>query len=250
MSTTSFNRPGVSDAFLAAAGVHRVTATEAKHHVGVEAAGLLIPFRKIGGGPVMRDGDGPHGLHRLRRDVPYEGQRYHQRAGSKAYAYIPHNLHELTAQTDLVVVEGEFKAAAGAEAGIAAVGICGICSALADGQLVPGLREVVQHMNVQRILFLGDSDTSLIFAFSREAVKLARALPDHITIALPRIGLDGPKGLDDCRQAKGAEFMSYWQDLVARAELVARDDTAEQLALRLFLRETPNALRIAAGQTT
>jgi hypothetical protein len=244
------NRPGVSDEFLATGDVYRVDATEAKHLCGLAEPGIWIPYRTISGKPVATDT--LHGYGRLRLTYPREDRKYHQRAGSKPYAYLPHTLNLYSTSTDVVVVEGEFKAASLAEAGIAAVGIGGITSAFSDdGQFVPGLREAIQAPipKLNRVLFLGDGDTSLIFAFSREAVKIAKKLPD-VQVILPRIGLDGPaKGIDDVRADRGEAFPSYWANLVATAEPVSRDDTAEQLALRLLLRESPNAIRAAAGFT-
>jgi hypothetical protein len=244
-------RPGVSNAFLAAAGVAPVCGGEAKNLCGLAEPGLWIPYRTISGKPVTRDADGPLGYGRLRLAVAREDRKYHQRAGSAPYAFLPHNLADFTLTNDLVVVEGEFKALALAEAGIAAVGIGGINLAFHGGQIVPGLREVLHELpSLARILFLGDGDTSLLMAFSREAVKLAKKLP-HLAVACPRIGLDGPgKGIDDVREVLGAEFAAYWASLIAAAEPVSTDDTAEQLAVRLLLRETPQGLRNATGLNT
>ncbi len=236
------NRPGVSEAFLQAAGVVRVS--DARHLCGVSHPGIWIPYRTISGKPVERDADGPRPFGRLRLDTPTDGRKYHQRAGSKPYAYLPHNLDALNSQTDLVIVEGEFKAMSLAECGVAAVGIGGISLGMQEGQFVPGLREVLQHFAPSRVLFLGDGDTSLLFDFSREAVKLAKKLAS-VPLLLPRIGLDGPgKGIDDAREAIGAEaFAGYWAARVTEAETVAADERAEDLALRLLKRESPEALR-------
>jgi hypothetical protein len=237
----------VSDSFLKQAGVRRITASEAQHLCGIAAGGLWLPYQTIGGKPVERECDGPQAFGRLRLNVPTDDRKYHQRAGTKPYGYLPPNLHALTAATDLVVVEGEFKALALAEAGIPAVGVGGINLAFTEGQLVPGLREAVQSIALKRILFLGDGDTSLIFAFSREAVRLTKDLP-NLAIVCPRIGLDGPdKGIDDCRAKLGTEFLPYWTKLVAEAEPVSADDTAEQLALRLLKRESHSALKQVSG---
>lgn len=94
---------------------------------------------------------------------------------------------------------------------------------------------------------LEEQFTSLIFGFSREAVKLARALPSGVKVACPRIGLDGPgKGIDDVRAALGTDaFVDYWAALVAAAEPVPRDETPEALALRLLKRENPETINKA-----
>ena len=242
-----FDRPGVSDPFLKHAGVRRITASEAQHLCGIAEGGLWLPYRTIGGNPVERECDGPQPFGRLRLNVPTDDRKYHQRAGTKPYGYLPPNLHALTAATDLVVVEGEFKALALAEASIAAVGVGGINLAFTEDQLVPGLREAVQGFALKRILFLGDGDTSLLFAFSREAVRLAKALPS-LAVVCPRIGLDGPgKGIDDCRAELGTEFLPYWTKLVEEAEPVNTEDTAELLAVRLLKRESHSALKQVSG---
>jgi len=171
---------------------------------------------------------------------------YHQRAGSKPYGYL-RDLRLLgEGKPDLVWVEGEFKALALCEAGIPAVGIPGItCAFSEDGQFIPGLRELLQNSSYKRILFLGDGETSLIYAFSREAIKIAKKLPD-VKVLLPRIGLDGPgKGIDDVRAALGGDFAAYWAKLVDEAEPVGVKDRPEDLALRLFMRESDQALTAA-----
>ncbi len=243
--------PGISDVAVAAAGIRSVSPYEAEALCGLRVAGFWIPYSTAEGNRVQREGDGPQGFGRLRLFQPdHHGRRYTQRKGSKPYGYVvPGLLAPLLGQDTLVIVEGEKKALALLDAGVAAVGIGGISLALQDGQLVPGLREVMQaRPDGTRVLFLGDGDTSLLFAFSREAVKLAKALRDY-PVALPRIGLDGPgKGIDDARAALGADaFAAYWQSLANTAEPVSPDDTPEALAVRLFKRENPETLKKAAN---
>ena len=67
------------------------------------------------------------------------------------------------------------------------------------------------------IYFLGDTDTALLFEFSREAVKLAKALPDGCKVRVPRIPLSMPKGIDDVREELGEEFVDFWQKIIANA---------------------------------
>lgn len=233
-SDRPFNRPGVSDATLIANGICHV------------ASGIEIPYRTISDKPVLRECDGGRPYCRTRLRTPRaDGQKYAQPAGSKPYGYNPDGLHALHPENGLVVVEGEFKALSLAEAGIAAVGIGGITCGFQDGQLVPGLREVVANCGPAKVWFLGDADTSLIYAFSVEAVKFAKALAPT-PVFLPRIGLDGPgKGIDDCREALGEEFPAYWAKLVESAEPVDPKDRPEDVALRLFNRESDQALTAA-----
>jgi hypothetical protein len=243
-------RPGVSPEFLAASGAYTITAKEAALRGGEHVSAVVIPYNTSSGEPVQRVCDGGHPFERWRYDGPTrDGRRYAQRADSKTYGYLPHNLHELTGCDFLVVVEGEFKAMSLAEGGIPAVGIGGISSAMQDGQLVPGLRDVISSMSLEKVYFLGDSDTSLLYEFSREAVKLARLLGRQgIQVCLPRIGLDGPgKGIDDVKEALGTSFMAYWTGLLAEAELVSVDDTPGDLALRLFTREERSKLEEILG---
>jgi hypothetical protein len=243
--------PGISDATISAAGVRSVSPFEAENLCGLRVAGFWIPYRTAEGNRVERDGDGPHGFGRLRLfQADKDGRRYTQRKGSKPCGYVVANLlAPLLGQNTLVIVEGEKKALSLLDAGVAAIGIGGINLAMQDGQLVPGLREVMQgRPDGSRVLFLGDGDTSLLFSFSREAVKLAKTLRDY-SVALPRIGLDGPgKGIDDVRAALGAEaFNAYWTTLTQTAEPVSPDDTPEALAVRLFKRESPETLKKAAN---
>lgn len=229
-------RPGVSRAFLQQNGVNKRPGGD-----------IVIPYHTAAGNPVSRECDGgkQYCRTRLHKAKP-DGQRYVQPEGSKPYGYVAPAFAHVVASAgfdSLTITEGEFKALSLLEAGIPAVGIGGISCAFHDDDLVPGLREVFRENPWKRIYFLGDGDTSLIFDFSREAVKLGRKV-SPIPVLLPRIGLDGPgKGIDDVREAIGAgAFPAYWATLVAKAEPVALKDEPEALAARLFLREKPETL--------
>jgi DNA primase len=139
----------------------------------------------------------------------------------------------------LVIVEGEFKALSLAEAGIPAVGIGGISSAMAEGKLIPDLARVVSKYHPKIIYFLGDTDTALLFEFSREAVKLANALPEGCKVRVPRIPLSMPKGIDDVREELGEEFVDFWQKIIANAIEVTRKLSADALAVSIVTRELP-----------
>ena len=85
--------------------------------------------------------------------------------------------------------------------------IGGISCAMPGRRLMPDLRKLFSKFPaIERVYFLGDADTALNFEFSREAVKLARALPDGVELRLPRIPFGGPNGIDDCREEFGGEF--------------------------------------------
>ena len=87
---------------------------------------------------------------------------------------------------ELVVCEGEFKALALCEAGVPAVAIGGISSAMPGGELLPDLKKLLSKFpSIETVYFLGDADTALNFEFSREAVKLAGALPEGVALRLP-----------------------------------------------------------------
>ena len=126
-----------------------------------------------------------------------------------------------------------------AEAGIPAVGIGGISSAMTEGKLIPDLARVVSKYHPKIVYFLGDTDTALLFEFSREAVKLAKALPDGCKLRVPRIPLSMPKGIDDVREELGEEFMDFWQKIIANAIEVTRKLSAEALAVLIVKRELP-----------
>ncbi len=229
-------RSGVSTQFLT------------DNHISRTSRGIEIPYFTHTGKPVQRECDGGRQFTRTRLHTPIsDGRRYTQPEGSKPYGYVAPAFAKVATdagQSLLVIVEGEFKALALLEAGVPAVGVSGITCAFQEGQLVPGLREVMQAGNWERILFLGDGDTSLIFDFSREAVKLAKeVLP--VPLALPRIGLDGPgKGIDDVREKIGPEaFLEYWSKLVSEAEPVDPKESPEALAARLFCRESVEKLK-------
>lgn len=199
-------RPGIGADTLALLGVRRVGEAEAFELIGQRFAGLFIPYG------IHVDGK-PFG--RLRLDKPTDDRKYTQRSGSGVHPYLP-ALPGLEAQPDLVIVEGEFKAIALCEAGVRAIGISGFYGFQHEGELCHRLVRHLADHPAQHILFLGDNDTALNFQFADAAVKLAGLV--NVPVALPRIPLSMPKGVDDCREQLGAEaFAPWWQSLLAAA---------------------------------
>ena len=93
------------------------------------------------------------------------------------------------------------------------------------------------------IYFLGDADTALNFEFSREAVKLTKALPPGAVLKLPRIPIGMPNGIDDCREKLRSDFPAFWERITAESITVEPKLPAAALAVKLATRE----LRAIAG---
>ena len=72
------------------------------------------------------------------------------------------------------------------EAGIPAMALGGICGALPNGKLLPDLWRILEKRGIKRLLFIGDADTTFNAQFTREAAKIARALPEGCQLVLPR----------------------------------------------------------------
>ncbi|HEV2692312.1 MAG TPA: DUF3854 domain-containing protein [Verrucomicrobiae bacterium] len=229
-------RPGITDETLISARIRRINADEAKELCGIAEAGLLLPYQNIDGSPIL---DGWKSYCRLRLENPKDGKKYHQASGTSVHAYLPPGIDQLQQGGDLSIIEGEFKSLALTEAGYAAIGISGFFGFSAKGgeQLVPELLAVIQKLKPNRILFCGDTDTSLNHQFSIAATRLAK-LVYPTRVLLPRIPMDaGGKGVDDCRANKGADFKDWWQARVACAHEVKPTDEPPCLAMELFERE-------------
>ncbi len=227
-------RPGISNEMLARAGVQHVSAAEAKELCGLDASGLWLPYRNADGSEI-RDGNKVYG--RLRLDQPRGDMKYYQSAGTNVHAYLPPTVaDDNTVGGDLIIIEGEFKSLSQTEAGFPAVGISGFYGFGSKGgeALVPELAAVIERRKPARILFCGDSDTALNYAFSHAAVRLAK-LVHPVPVWLPRIPLNGPgKGADDCRAALNGTFADWWQERMAKAILVKADAEPAALAVELF----------------
>ena len=77
-----------------------------------------------------------------------------------------------------------------------------------------------------------------IFEFSREAIKLAKALPPSCILKLARIPLSlGCNGIDDIRERLGKEFPAFWEKIKSEAIEVDRRLPVGALATKLATRE-------------
>ena len=174
---------------------------------------------------------------RIRLDKPLNGAKYLQARDTGSQLFIPQGP---PFWKELVIVEGEFKAMSLCEAGIRAVGIGGITSAMKDGELIADLDRILRKYPIEKVLFLGDSDTALNFDFSREACKLAKKLPEGCILRLPRIPLSAPgKGIDDIRESLGDGFLDFWRDIVEKAVAVSSKTNPSALCVKLLLPELP-----------
>ncbi|MEI6071347.1 MAG: hypothetical protein WCS31_06120 [Verrucomicrobiae bacterium] len=223
-------RPGITPETLEAEGIRPVSESEAETLIGMAAPGIAIPYHDAGDRPLMVNGQ--H-FHRIRLAEPKGSAKYLSPKDSGAQLYIPKN-QEHTGST-LVLTEGEFKALSLAEAGILAVGLGGITSALKDKELLPALAGCIRIWGITTVAFLGDSDTSLIFDFALAAGKIKAALPAGVRLVLPRVPFTGPKGIDDIRDAQGEAFPAFWAALMESAPEVPERLSASALSLRLLL---------------
>lgn len=224
---------------LQRAGVRHVDENQSKEAVGFSAPGLLIPYVTRRGDPIKIDGKI---FARIRLTEPKGNAKYLSPAKSGCHIYEPPGLAQLLVPgCTLLITEGEFKSMALVEAGFPCVGIGGITSACPKGsngepELIPWLADLIAEAKPSRIAFCGDSDTSLIPEFAREAIKLAKLLP--VPLILPRISYDAPgKAADDLREIYADTFVDQWQAIMAKAEPAPASLEPDTLALRLLRRD-------------
>lgn len=240
-------RPGISQETIEKSSIRRVDAREAKTLCGMSQSGIWIPFLMRDGKPVVENGKA-YGRLRLDQQLP-SGQKYHQEAGTEAHAYFPVGLKQLSSESDLFIVEGEFKAISLVEAGIPAIGISGFYG---WGRKVEEkwvfLNEMAQRImetKPKRIIFIGDSDTALNFHFSDAACSLRQIA--RRTVLLPRIPFNGPgKGIDDCREKLGTAFSEWWESILETAVELDLELSRESLA-RLLCEREMEALKALEG---
>ena len=240
-------RPGISHELLAKANVRQIGSEEASSLIGYSQEGLIIPYYNRRGEPVKFNGKD---FARLRLSHPKNSAKYLSPAGSTCQLYEPFGLSTLLKLGCTIgIVEGEFKALALVEAGYPCVGIGGITAACPrnsnqEPELLPALSLLLTEFKPTGVFFIGDSDTSLIPSFSREAVKLAQLC--DMPVLLPRIPIDAPgKGADDLREIWGAEFPAKWQRMLDEAETVTKEIKTHSLAVRLLLRESESFSRLS-----
>ncbi len=214
MSATDFpHRPGISDEFLAKAGVTVLPDPERLH----------IPYHDIDGTPT--------GHYRDRFKAPVTGsdgkpQRYSQPFESGMHAYLPQI--PLVKGEDLFVTEGEFKALALCESGYNAVGLPGLFC-YCDGEILPGLAQAVGLVAPPAINFIGDADTLFNLDFYRSAKFLADAFKGT-PVRLIQPPLDGPKGVDDVKEETGRRFNRWLDAATQDAALVVKGQNFVQTA--------------------
>jgi hypothetical protein len=253
-NATDFNeycevvRPGISSAFLKAQNIRHVDAVEAESLLGFRprsnCTGIWIPYHdSYKPGSLIVNGR-PFG--RLRLDKPTPGAKYLSPKEGGAQLYVPINAGPFGKQ--LVITEGEFKGVCLCEAGIRAVAIGGISSAMSQGKFIPALEKLLSKWPPETVYFLGDADTALIFAFSFEAVKLAKVLPNNCSLRLPRIPFNMPNGIDDCRESLGNKFPAFWEKIKTDAIEVDQRLPAGALATKLATRELPAIAKSANNE--
>jgi hypothetical protein len=104
-------------------------------------------------------------------------------------------------------------------------------------QLLRDLLIALEKWDIRVIYFLGDADTATNFEFARQAAFLAQNLAPKIRINLPCLTLDGPKGVDDCRENHGEMFPEFFGGLIRNAIPVSEKLSSVALSLVLLERE-------------
>ena len=258
---TPFHRSGVSDAFLARAGCAHVGADECARLYGFRAEGIAIPFCGLNGFPI-KDGGWPFVRVRLYHET--DEQKYSQRRDSSSHVYIPPRFGDRPKGSTLILVEGEFKSLALAEAGFSALGLCGLNGAArtlpsADGErehaLHDELASLLELHRPARLVFLGDADVVFNAQFATEAAKLrklirgARRFPFVETVLAAKLPVDGPKGIDDCRQHYGDGFNARFEKLLADAYDIPSKATAVEVFAEFLWREAEAVAKFLAADS-
>jgi putative DNA primase/helicase len=251
-SSAAFNRPGVSDSYLAAAGVHHVGEDECANRYGFRAAGTAIPYHDTRGELLVEDDGKP--FARVRLYDATTDQKYHQRPKSSVHIYIPPGFRERSKGSTMIVIEGEFKAASLDVAGYCAVGIGGINGACQNGELHHELVEALQYHRPGTVIFAGDSDVVLNVAFAIEAAKLGRILRGSKkftfieSVRVAKCPLCGPKGFDDCRGEQGDQFNAWFDALLSVTYSIPAKASADEIFCDLLTREAEPVKAALSGQ--
>jgi hypothetical protein len=251
-------RPGISAEYLLASGIRRVAAQEADALVGCRHAGLVLPYSvpNSGGRSPVFDPDGKP-YCRLRKDGIMTGCKYHQPANTRVHGYVPLDWATGDCGDAFIVVEGEFKSLALTDRrqgfAVPALGLSGFYGFHlaqeegADLQLTPELKLALEGLKPKRIAFLGDADTSFNWQFANAAVRFKSLLPDA-EIILPRIPIDQPKGVDDCRAKLGTGFERFFRRLVDDSVVLTGAEEPDELALHLLEPQLETAARLPAAE--
>ena len=188
----NFHRPGISDEFLQAAGVHLVEEPEPC---------LRIPYH---------DREGKQTGHFRERlfKVRTNGQKYDQAPGSGIHVYFSHLRLEKPCPL-FVMIEGEFKHLALREDDFQGCGLpCLHCYSKDNNghpQILPELYEAIRFAEPENIVFVSDNDAVTNLEFFRSAHFLATTFP-QIPVSLVQLPLNGPKGADDLREELNSQF--------------------------------------------
>ena len=135
---------------------------------------------------------------RLRLDEPRGDMKYYQAPDSGSHVYIPYPFASSYKPNEpLYLTEGEFKSLALVEENYQSASLPGFYG-YAHGELLPDLEALLDKAQPSKIYFIGDSDTCLNYRFSVAACKLA-ALVAPIPVLLPRLPINGQKGIDDLK---------------------------------------------------
>jgi hypothetical protein len=165
-------RPGVSALFLRRNGIRHVDEMEAELRVGYKKAGILIPYSGLNVSQLMVNG---RHYCRLRLDRPTSDAKYLSPRDSGSQLYIPQGA---PFGPELVICEGEFKSLALAEAGVRAVAIGGISSAMPEGELLPDLSKILRKFNPGAVSREMPTPASSLNSASRRSNLPKRYRPD------------------------------------------------------------------------
>jgi hypothetical protein len=234
-------RPGISEHTLRAVGI--------RFSDYPEPGSIEIPYP-------TEDGD-LSDFKRWRLPTTNSDRKYHQKPGSAVHVYYPPGFFRRNGEVSrfglgldaTVLLEGEFKTLSALEAGIWAIGIPSFTVYQRDEngsrQLLRDLQVTINKEKPNAIYYLGDSDTATNFEFSRNAEFLASAV-NPSKVLLPRIPINQPKGIDDCREALGLGFDVFFADLIRNAIPVPKKLKAPQIAVLLLEREA-EAIKSLSG---
>lgn len=259
-NSTGITCPGITAAFLAQNEIHPVTAAQANELCGFAVAGTIFPYRTPDGGSLVPLHDPiAQRFCRLRKNLVTTGGKYLQRRDTLVHPYPPINILERGDLEDLVLIEGEKKALSLCDPhhrfSVPAVGLGGFYgfqSGRTEGEepkLVPELEDLMQLLRPKRIQFIGDSDTSFNYQFFQAVARLRLLLPG-VELVLPRIPLDEPKGIDDCREKHGDKFEWFFRSIVEKAVVVDVEDTIDDLALRVAIPALEFVAKMGAEERT
>lgn len=248
--------PGIAPETVFENGVRRIETQEAVQRHGIDASGLLIPYRRFGpdGFEPIIDPEEKE-FARVRKDRADEFGKYRQATGSDVHLYIPVGTESLLdGANTFLLTEGEKKGVVPTdlipEAALPAAGMSGFFGfrrkdkQTGELTLVPEFQQVLDRFHGRRVVFLLDNDAVLNWQAYLAAAELRHLLPGYeiVFLCLPP---DGPKGLDDCRAAMNGDFERFFRRQIDSARLVTADDTPESLALDL----APPALDVLEGMS-